>query len=276
MSQRVAGIDIHKKVLMAVVATVSQTVGAEEVDQKIEYEVRRFGTGLGSGNIWWPGCGSAAWKRWSWNPRRSTGSRYGWIWNHTSAAFGAGLLQQSTQRAQERLWRRQTAHAAAGGRRVDPEFRARCRATRLAHKQQLVRGRVRLQNQLDLLEEARIKLSSVISDLLGASGRRILEALAGGETDPVKLAEWGDDRLKCSREERIDALRGRPEPMHVEILKLYLERLKLLDQVRYIEQGGETTPQAKKRRAQRLARALRTLGYNVALTPLVPTPGLTG
>jgi hypothetical protein len=116
----------------------------------------------------------------------------------------------------------------------------------------------------------------VISDLLGASGRRILEALAGGETDPVKLAEWGDDRLKCSREERIDALRGRPEPMHVEILKLYLERLKLLDQVRYIEQGGETTPQAKKRRAQRLARALRTLGYNVALTPLVPTPGLTG
>ncbi len=45
MSQRVAGIDIHKKVLMAVVATVSQTVGAEEVDQKIEYEVRRFGSG---------------------------------------------------------------------------------------------------------------------------------------------------------------------------------------------------------------------------------------
>jgi hypothetical protein len=36
MSQKVAGIDIHKKVLMAVVATVSQTVGAEEVDQKIE------------------------------------------------------------------------------------------------------------------------------------------------------------------------------------------------------------------------------------------------
>ncbi len=50
----------------------------------------------------------------------------------------------------------------------------------------------------------------------------------------------------------------------------------LHDQVRYIEQGGETTPQAKKRRAQRLARALRKLGYNVALTPLVPTPGLTG
>lgn len=48
---------------------------------------------------------------------------------------------------------------------------------------QLVRERVSLQSQLEpLLEEARIKLSSVINDLLGASGRRILEALSKGET----------------------------------------------------------------------------------------------
>src|SRR5712691_2760487 len=48
--------------------------------------------------------------------------------------------------------------------------------------------RVRLQNQLEaLLEEGRTKLSSVISDLLGLSGRRIVQAMADGETDPGRL-----------------------------------------------------------------------------------------
>jgi len=96
---------------------------------------------------------------------------------------------------------------------------------------QLVRERVRLQSQVEsLLEEARIKLSSVISDLLGASGRRILKALSEGETDPAKLAALGDERLKCTREELADALTGAPEAGHLALLKLHLERLELLDQ----------------------------------------------
>ena len=41
--------------------------------------------------------------------------------------------------------------------------------------------------------------------------------------------------------------------------------------VSYIEQGAETTPQAKKRRAQRLTQALRKLGYQVAITPVAST-----
>jgi hypothetical protein len=62
---------------------------------------------------------------------------------------------------------------------------------------QLVRERVRLPNQVEaLLEEARIKLSSVISDLLNVSGRRILEALSTGETDADQLAELG--MIGCS------------------------------------------------------------------------------
>ena len=80
-----------------------------------------------------------------------------------------------------------------------------------------------------LPEEMRIKLSSVITDLLGVSGRRILTALSKGETDPVKLAELGEARLQCGKEALADALRGSPEPMHREILKLDLERLSLLD-----------------------------------------------
>jgi transposase len=291
-----------------------------------------------------------------------------------------------------------------------PEAEQRMWRTLTRSKHQLIRDRVRLQSQLEaLLEEARIKLSSVISDLLGASGRRILAALAQGETDPVKLAELGDDRLKCSKRELTDALTGSPEPIHREVLKLNLERLQLLDSqilildamvakelknhqdavlriaempgfgvdsaqqiiaeigvdaatfptaaqfcswagtcpgshesaeqnhssrspkgnrfvrriltqaaqaavkkkgshfqslfrrlliklgyrgaiwaiahrlarllwkivhdgVRYIEQGQETTPKAQKRRAQKLAHALRKLGYQVTLTPIQPPP----
>src|SRR5271166_4953016 len=48
-------------------------------------------------------------------------------------------------------------------------------------------------------------------------------------------------------------------------------RWKILhDGVRYIEQGNETTPKATKRRAQRLAQALRKLGYAVTLSPVIP------
>ncbi|HSY97972.1 MAG TPA: transposase [Terriglobales bacterium] len=74
-------------------------------------------------------------------------------------------------------------------------------------KVQLTRDRVRLQNQMEcLLEEMRIKLSIVVSNLLGASGLRILHALAQGETDPKKLAELGDERLHCTEEQLVDAL----------------------------------------------------------------------
>ena len=74
---------------------------------------------------------------------------------------------------------------------------------------QLVRERVQLQNQIEsLLEEGRIKLSSVISDLLGVSGRRILRALGSGETNPETLAALGDEHLKCGWEALVDALTG--------------------------------------------------------------------
>ena len=48
----------------------------------------------------------------------------------------------------------------------------------------------------------------------------------------------------------------------------------LHDHVSYIEQAAETTPQAKKRRAQRLIQALRRLGYQAAITPVTPTPAV--
>ena len=60
-------------------------------------------------------------------------------------------------------------------------------------KYQLRRDRVRLHNQLEsLLEEAHIKLSSLVSYLLGASARCMLKALADGERNPAALAALAD------------------------------------------------------------------------------------
>jgi hypothetical protein len=88
---------------------------------------------------------------------------------------------------------------------------------------------VSIQSQIEcLLEEMRIKLSIVVSDLLGSSGLRILHALANGETDAKSLALLGDDRLKCTEEQLVEALTGRSHPMQGQMLALQLERLRLL------------------------------------------------
>ena len=79
--------------------------------------------------------------------------------------------------------------------------------TVVRRKYQLTRDRVRLQNQLEsLLEEGQLKLSSLVSDLFGLSARRMLRALADGETDPAALAALGDRRLHASQEQLCDAL----------------------------------------------------------------------
>ena len=67
-------------------------------------------------------------------------------------------------------------------------------------KQTLTRDRVRLQNRVEgLLEEMCLKLSSVVSDLLGVSARRMLTALSEGETDPAKLAAMAEPGLRAPR-----------------------------------------------------------------------------
>src|SRR6267378_4773277 len=64
------------------------------------------------------------------------------------------------------------------------------------------------------LENANIKLTSVISNIIGTSGRRILKAMIAGETNPAKLAELGSTRLKCPRAELTAALDGRVTAHH--------------------------------------------------------------
>jgi transposase len=119
-----------------------------------------------------------------------------------------------------------------------------------------------LHGQLEaLLEEARMKLSSVISDLLGVSGRRILTALSKGESDPVKLAELGDPNLKCTKEQLADALKGSPEAGHVALLKLHLERLELLD--KQIVELSLMSAQALQSHQDAVVRVAKVPGFGV-------------
>ena len=74
-----------------------------------------------------------------------------------------------------------------------------------------------------VLEDANVKLSSVISDVMGMSGRRIIKAIVDGEDDPERLATHGSERLKCTAEELREALRGRVTPHHRFLLRQHLD-----------------------------------------------------
>ena len=79
----------------------------------------------------------------------------------------------------------------------------------------LAQDQVRHQNRVEkILEDALLKISVVISDLFGASGRRFLDALVAGERSPKALAALGDTRLKATRQELEDALTGRFRDIH--------------------------------------------------------------
>jgi transposase len=79
------------------------------------------------------------------------------------------------------------------------------------------------------LEDANVKLDSVLSDLMGKSGRAVLEALIAGETNPAKLAGLADRRVKASPEELREALRGRVTKRHRFLLRLHLNQIDALD-----------------------------------------------
>jgi transposase len=120
------------------------------------------------------------------------------------------------------------------GRKQDfPDAEQRLWRTVSRKKYQLRCDRVRLQNQLEsLLAEAHIKLSSLVSDLLGLSARRMLKALAEGETNQATLAALADERLRATSEQLRDALGACTElnPVYRRLVKLALEELRLIDE----------------------------------------------
>src|SRR5882757_4871734 len=73
-----------------------------------------------------------------------------------------------------------------------------------------------------ILEDALLKISVVISDLFGASGRRFLDALVAGERSPAALAALGDKRLRATRAELAEALTGRFRDIHAFEIAVHL------------------------------------------------------
>ena len=100
----------------------------------------------------------------------------------------------------------------------------------LRTRKQLVREASRhIQRLQKTLEDANIKLDSVISDVMGLSGRRMIEALIAGQSDPEQLAQLAHRRIKASPEELCEALRGRVTRHHRFLLGLHLQQIDAID-----------------------------------------------
>src|SRR5262249_15648991 len=228
MSYKIAGIDVHKKVLMVVLIDASAPDCQPERRRfaTMPSDLRRLSSWLREQEVKEAVMESTA-QYW-----RSVGVGLGAYMRLQLAQAFSNLAPRGRKhnfKAPERLVRRLIADELILSFVPKGEQRTWRNMTRM--KTQLTRDRVRLQSQMEcLLEEMRIKLSSVVSDLLGVSGLRILWAVARGESDPKKLPALGQERLRCSEEQLIDALTGSPQPMHRELLSLQLQRLQLIDE----------------------------------------------
>lgn len=246
MAYRIAGVDVHKKMLAVVVSDV-------EVDGGFQFERRRFGGNpeqLRSLAAWLLEQEAEEIVMEStaqyWKPVWETLERY---WkpgceNREGARRKSGTLHLAQAQSNrgprgrkrdfpdaERLVRRLVARELTLSFVPDAEQRLWRTVTR--RKYQLTRDRVRLNNQLEsLLEDAHIKLSSLVSDLLGLSARRMLKALADGETNPAALAALADQKLRATPEQLCDALGACTElkPVYRRLLKMALEQLQFLEQ----------------------------------------------
>src|SRR5437588_3699967 len=246
MSYRIAGIDVHKKMLAVVVSDV-------EIESEFQFERRMFSSNPGQLRS------LAAWlleqeaeevvmesTAQYWKPVWETLERY---WKpicekREGARRKSGTLhlaQAQSNRGRrgrkrdfpdaERLVKRLVAQDLTLSFVPDAEQRLWRTVTR--KKYQLRRDLVRIHNQLEaLLEEAHIKLSSLVSDLLGVSARRMLKALADGETNPAALAALAHQRLRATPEQLCDALGACRElkPVYRRLLKMTLEHLQILEQ----------------------------------------------
>ena len=229
-SYKIAGMDVHKKMLAVVISDVAQ-VG------EFRFERRKFATGA----MELPAL--AQWLA-EQEVREAVMESTAPYWKPVGQALEGQcrrqLAQAHSNRAPkgrkrdfadaERLVRRQVAGELILSFVPDPEQRLWRTLTRT--KQPWTRDRVRLQNQLEgLLEEARIKLSSHVSDLLGLSGRTMLQALADGENDPVQIAKLAAPGLRASQKQLADAMSAAAtlSPLHRQIMKLFLQRLKLIE-----------------------------------------------
>jgi transposase len=252
----VAGIDVHKRMVAAVITNARES--------ELHFECRRFGTTVSELRQLGAWLQAHAVQELA---MESTAQYWKPVWLALEGQCRLHLAQARSNRGPRgrktdfRDAQRVVSRLLSGDLILSfvPDAEQRGWRTLTRTKHQLTRDRVRLQCQLEsLLEECQIKLSSLVSDLLGASGRRILRGLAAGENEPARLAALGDKRLRASQAELADALSGQVSPLHRQLLGLYLARLELIEsQVAQLE--------------QLIAEALQ--GHAEAITRLAEVPG---
>ena len=217
MSYRIAGIDVHKRMLAVVVSEI----GSEGICVVTE---RKFLTTLeqlhglaewlaelqvnevvmeSTAQYWQPVWGML---EEHWQPQRQSSPGAGRIHLAQAQSNRARQGRKNDFADAERLIRRLVAKELILSFVPDPMQRLWRSVTR--RRSQLSAAKCELQNQLEsMLEEAHIKLSSIVSDLLGASARRMLRAIAKGESDPAVLAGMADGNLRATAKQLEDALR---------------------------------------------------------------------
>jgi transposase len=252
MAYKIAGIDVHKRMLAVVVADVERA-------GEWTFERCRFGSGPGqlralaeclvaqqveevvmesTAQYWKPVWGAL--ERF-WTPvaqqRADAPPRAGTLHLAQAQSNSARPGRKKDFPDAERLVRRLVADELVLNFVPTPEQRLWRTLTRT--KYQLTRTRVQLQNRLEaLLEQAHLKLSSLVSDLLGLSARRMLQALADGATDPEAVAALADARLRATPEQLCDALGACTElhPVYRRLLTMTLADLELLEtQMRQVD-----------------------------------------
>ncbi len=123
------------------------------------------------------------------------------------------------------------------------------------HRAVLVRQRVAVINRVHkVLEDANIKLAAVASDVLGVSGRQMLEAIIGKEEDPEVLADLAQRRLRAKIPQLRLALEGRVRDHHRFLLEDLLTQLDFLD-----ERIAATTTRIEEVMPAPFAQAVQTL-----------------
>jgi transposase len=226
--RRCAGLDVHKDSVVAAVRVAE--AGAART------EVRRFDTttpGLLALGDWLAeqGCTHAA--------MEATGVYWKPVWHVLSGGEITLILANAAQVKNMPGRKSDVADAAwladllAHGL-IRPSFvpDAPTQAMRalLRTRKQLVREQAsHVQRLQKTLEDANLKLASVLTDIRGVSGRAILDALIAGETDPDRLLALVQRGVKATPEKLRAALTGRPADRHRFLLRLHLRQVDALD-----------------------------------------------
>jgi transposase len=223
MHERVAGLDVHKATIVACVRLMA--------GGKVSRECRTFDTttaGLEALLSWLTesGCTHVA--------MEATGVYWKPVWNILSegkfelmvanAAHIKNVPGRKTD-MNDAMWIADLVSCGLIKASFVPDQEIQELRALLRARKQLTREQTsQVQRIQKTLEEANIKLDTVISDILGLSGRRMIEAMIDGLRNPFKLAELADRRIKASRKTLYDALHGRLTDHHRFMLRLYLRQ----------------------------------------------------